>query len=124
MPTKLGLIHPNMLTDLKTFYPSLCTLRTPTETVSETGSTTYGYVDTANMVNLPCRLAATSGSETRTQEQILTVGVYVVDIPLYLAGILTTHQIVVDGKTYGIEEVAYDGENPHHSTKLTLKVVA
>ena len=117
-------VHPVMLAALKRFYPSLCTLRKATETLSDTGQITQTWADLTGFVNLPCRLAPAGGSgESTGPDQVLTVGMYTCDIAILVVGLTTKERATVNGVEYGIVIVSYDGENPPQATKLLLEKI-
>lgn len=132
MPNSLGLVHPGMLGALASlppsFFPSLLTIQSVTETRSPTGAVISGWADVADMTDLPCRIAPVSGSESRTPQQVLTQEVQRCVVPLDLPGVTTKHRAVVDGEPFDIVSVDFDGQqqpgNRRRLTRLTLKVVA
>lgn len=127
MPHSRGLIHDKMFAALGNFYPSLLTVQEVVETRSPTGAVITGWADVVDMVELACRIAPQSGTETRTLQQVLTESMQVCVIPLDLPGVTTLHRAVVDGDPFDIVRVDYDGQQlpglRRRSTRLTLKVV-
>lgn len=129
MPNALGLIHPVMLTALRAdFFPSSLTIQGATEGRSASGAVTVSWLPVAGLVNLPCRIAPQSGSENRTPQQILTQDVQTCVVPQPLAGVTTKHRAQVDGRTFDIVSVDFDGQQQPGShrrlTRLTLRVVS
>ena len=121
---QLGIVHPSMFTSLApAFYPSLLTIQATTETRSATGAVINTWANVAGMVTVACRLAPASARETRAANQVLTVDTWTCDVAQALAGVTTKQRALVDTVVYDVIGVEYDGENPRHSTRLTLKVV-
>lgn len=128
MPNQPALIHPRMFVGLAAdFFPSALTVQAATTGRSATGAvTTTAWADVAGMVNLPCRVAPVSGTETRTPQQVTGQEVQRCVVPQYLAAVTLKHRAVVDGKPYDIVSIDHDGQQGAGGRKLTrlsLKVV-
>ena len=121
---KPAVIHPDLLTALSpNFYPSALTIQVGTETASGTGELSVSWANVTGMVAIACRIAPANANERRTEQQVLSVHEWTCDVAQALTGVTTKHRAVVDSVNYDILVVQYDGENPRHSTRLTLKLV-
>lgn len=123
MANKLGIVHPNMLGGLAGFYPSLCTIRTATETQSATGAVQHSWADAPGLVGLRCRLAPAANSANR--EVRAEAGTYVeLTFTIALAGYYPTitekMQAIVDGVAYDVQAVAHDGN--HATTEVFVRL--
>lgn len=127
MPNAAGIVHPRMLPALAAgFFPSSLTIQAGTASRTATGAVTTAWANVAGMVALPCRMTPVSGAENRTPEQITAQEVQRCVAPLYLAAVTTQHRAVVDGETWDIVSVDYDGQKQagaRNLTRLTLKAV-
>jgi SPP1 family predicted phage head-tail adaptor len=117
-----------MLTGLApNFYPSRLTIQVVTETRTANSGLTESWADVAGSVDLACRIAPVRGTETRTAQQILTETTHVCVVPRFLPSVTTKHHAIVDGATYDITAVEYDGQqlpgSVRRSTRLALKRV-
>lgn len=129
MPNQLGIIHPDMFEALTpNFYPSLLTVQAATVTQSPTGAPIHGWANVVGMTGLSCRIAPAGGAESKTQTQVIAQNTQTCVVPADLPAISVLMRAVVDGETFDIVSIDYDGQqlpgSVRRSTRLTLKVVS
>lgn len=123
MSNRLGIVHPSMMAALGSFYPSLCTIRTATDTQSATGAVQQSWADAPGLVGLRCRLAPAANSANReVRAEAGTYGefTYTIALASYYPAITEQMQAVVDGTAYDVQAVAHDGN--HAATELFVRL--
>lgn len=117
-----GIVHPEMMERVRpNFYPSLCTIREASATQDAYGQIGEGWNDLPGHVGLPCRVAPKSAQERRSAEQIYVNATHHIALPGFYPAIEETMSAVVDGVTYGIEAVEWDGNS--ETTRLFVRVI-
>ena len=117
-----GLIHPQMLERVRrNFYPSLCTIKSGTQTPDAWGQVQPAWSDMAGLIDLPCRIVARSTQERNTPAQVYVAATHHVALTGYYPSIREAMQAVVDGIPYNIEGVEWDGNR--QMTRLFVRLV-
>lgn len=119
-----GLTHPRMMAVLQpNFYPSSCTIATPSTVQDDYGEQEGVLTPVAGLVGLDCRIAPMSSREQRTAQQIYATATHHVALNGYYPAITTTAMSAqVDGVQYDIEGVEHDGND--QMTRLLVRRVA
>jgi hypothetical protein len=123
MANQRGIVHPNLMSALGGFYPSLCTIQAATETQSATGAVQQGWADAPGLVGLRCRLAPAPNSANReVRAEAGTYGEfnYTVALAGYYPAITEQSRAVVDGTAYDVQSVAHDGN--HTTTEMFVRL--
>jgi hypothetical protein len=123
-----SIIHPNLLTALKSFYPSTVTIQQDTGSQDAAGQPSPSWSNLAGHVNLPCAVAPISPAgiaaiEPRTPE--MTVAIAITHISLrgsYPAITPKMRAVVTGGQTYNILGVEQDSQGK--TTRLKCEVVS
>lgn len=117
-----GIIHPEMMERLRpNFYPSLCTIQQRTDTADSYGQPLPDWSNLAGHVNLPCRIAPKSTQERRTSEQIYVTATHHIALGGHYPAVTEKMQAIVDGTTYDIEGVEWDGNVK--TTRIYVRLV-
>ncbi len=125
MANQRGIVHPNLMSALGGFYPSLCTIRAATETQSATGAVQQGWADAPGLVGLRCRMAPAEGvqaaRELRLIEGTHVELLYSIALAGHYPAITEQMQVLVDETAYDIVGVLHDGN--HAATRLFVRLV-
>lgn len=116
-----GLVHPHMLERLTpTFYPSLCTITSPSVVINEFGDEVVTPLPV--LVDIPCRLAPLNSREVRAPQQQFVEAMSHVTLAGYFPQIDSDMTPTVDGKAYSMEgEPEHDGN--HKTTRFYVREV-
>lgn len=117
------MINPGFMAALSGFYPSLCTMRTATETQTSTGAVQQVWADAPGLAGLRCRLAPAANSANReVRAEAGTYGEFTYTIALggYYPTITEKMQALVDGVAYDVQAAAHDGN--HATTELFVRL--
>jgi head-tail adaptor len=118
---KPPLLHPDLLTSLPDFFPSLCTI----QSVTITRDGYKGEVETLATLHadVPCVMApaGVGGREIKRPDMTYVVATHTVVLAAYYADITEKMHAVVDGLTLNILIVAHDSHSK--MTRLACEVV-
>lgn len=116
------LVRAGWLTRLApTFFASTATVQRATITQSSTGAEVRTWGTLAGHAGLACRIAPATANEVRSQTQIFAEYTHTVVIAGYYATVTELDRVVVDGSTYEIVGVEFDGND--QMTRLRVRVV-
>jgi hypothetical protein len=117
-----GIVHPLMLERIQpNFYPSLCTIQEPNGTRSSSGYLVPNPTDLPGHIDLPCRIAPRSTREVRDENQTYVNATHHIALGGYYPDITEVMLAVVDGTTYDIEGVEWDGNQK--TTRLFVRII-
>ncbi len=116
------LVRPGWLTRLApTFFASTATVQRATVTQSSTGAEVRSWATLSGHSGLRCRIAPATANEVRSQTQVFAEYTHTVVIAGYYATVTELDRVVVDGSTYEIVGVEFDGND--QMTRLRVRVV-
>lgn len=121
---QLGIVHPGLLASLQpTHYASTVTIQYAVVTQDSYGEESEGWSTLAGHADLRCRLAPEQAfsREQRNQAQIYAVHSWIIAIAGHYPTITEEMRAVIDGQSYDIELVQFDGNQ--QTTHLQVRVV-
>ena len=119
MPSIQPIMHERLLTALYRYYPSTCTIQEATYTVDTVGEPQPAWADF--LTDLPCRISPAGGREMKLPDQTYEVASHTINLGGYYPTITVVMRAVIDGATYDILSIEYDGN--HFTTRLQAQVV-
>jgi len=100
-----AILDPRMNDELDDFYPSLCTIQTPTEVEDDSGAIVEGWTDLADHVDLSCADAVNAvggGTEVKQTDMTYVFADHTISFNGYYPAITAKMSAVVDGVRYDI----------------------
>ncbi len=91
-----------MMAELRDYFPSLCTIQTPTSVEDDSGAIIPGWEDFADHVDIPCAHDPNGGVEVKQPDQTYAISNYTLSLRGYYPTIAEEMQAVVDGVAYGV----------------------
>ena len=115
------IFDPRMMEELADYFPSLCTIQTPTVIEDASGAIIPGWEDFADHVDIPCSHGPSKGVEVKRADQTYVISNYMLSLRGYYPTITEVMQAVVDDVAY---EVLLAQSDSHGVTTriLTRKV--
>lgn len=116
------IIHPDLMTALANFYPSVCTIQSKVDAADSFGQLTSTWSNLASHIAIACRIAPNTGDERETREQAFTRVTHRIALRGYYPSITDQMRVVSGGINYDIERVEHDGQS--ESTYLMVEQVS
>lgn len=115
------LTHPDLLTNLVDFFPSLCTIQLSVPTISTTGQRNPVWANYAGHVDIPCRVAPAGAGEPRRPDITYSVNTKTILLRGSYPTITEKMRAVVNSVNYNIFPIQQDGQGV--TTRLTVELV-
>ena len=96
------IFDPRMMAELADYFPSLCTIQTPTSEEDASGAIIEGWEDFADHVDIPCAHGPNKGIEVKQSDQTYVISNYTLSLRGYYPTITEVMQAVVDSVEYEI----------------------
>jgi head-tail adaptor len=103
------------------FYPSVVTFQSRSDSQDSYGQPVETWSNVSGLVDLPCSIAPTGGSEPRSQQQIVTVGTHRIALTAVYP-VVTAMRAVIGGVHYNILTAETDSQE--NATYCNAEIVS
>lgn len=115
------LVDARLLTQIKLFFPSSCTVQEATISSSSYGETGRTWGNLSGVVSIACRIAPASQQEPKNVDLEYAVNTHTAVLKGYYNTIKAAMQAIIDGTAYDITGVSFDDQALQ--TRLDLRKV-
>ena len=104
------LVDARLLTQIKLFFPSSCTVQEATISSSSYGETGRTWGNLSGVVSIACRIAPASQQEPKNVDLEYAIATHTAVLKGYYNTVKAHMQAIIDGTTYDITGASFDDQ--------------